>query len=297
MLVPGEPVRVGAPLEQQARRVDVPEEAREPERLEAVVAEGVGAGGFLVEQLPQAFGAPERGGLEDLQLELLREQLRHPVVVPAIQSFEQLCHLVLRAGRGWLAQEPRKPAVLEQAAPGLALRAVVDRVLLEVDAGDRRAADVAGLAELVVDAVAFASFAPRSRSSRPRWSSASHRVREASGPVRGQSLGRGERRQAAPCAGSRSPRRGRSRRRSRWSRRSECSRRGSRGEDLAQALRAEAERLRAEVRELRLGRLGREQPDAGALLRAGLGEHELRLRPRTRAGTRASSAPSSPARR
>src|SRR5580765_4605386 len=47
------------------------------------------------------------------------------------------------------------------------------------------------------------------------------------------------------------------------------------GADRAERLRAEAERLRPEMRELRLGRLGREQPDTRALLRAGLGEDEL----------------------
>ena len=41
-----------------------------------------------------------------------------------------------------------------------------------------------------------------------------------------------------------------------------------RGEDLPEPLLAEAERLRAEMLELGLGRLGRQQPDAGALLRA-----------------------------
>ena len=41
------------------------------------------------------------------------------------------------------------------------------------------------------------------------------------------------------------------------------------------ALDAEPERLRAEVRELGLRRLGRHEPDAGALLRPGLGQHEL----------------------
>ena len=51
VFVPCERVRIGAVVEQQARRLDVPEEAGEPEWLEAVVAEGVGAGGVLFEQL------------------------------------------------------------------------------------------------------------------------------------------------------------------------------------------------------------------------------------------------------
>src|SRR5204863_8707276 len=46
------------------------------------------------------------------------------------------------------------------------------------------------------------------------------------------------------------------------------------GEDLLEPLGAEPERLRAEVRELRLRRVGREQPHACALLRAGLRQDE-----------------------
>ena len=41
-------------------------------------------------------------------------------------------------------------------------------------------------------------------------------------------------------------------------------------ENLRQARSAQPERLRPEVRQLRLRRLGCEQPDSGALLRAGL---------------------------
>src|SRR5579871_3252557 len=50
-------------------------------------------------------------------------------------------------------QEPRHSPVLEDAAAGLARGAVVDRVLVEIDAGDRRAAPFARAAELVVDTV------------------------------------------------------------------------------------------------------------------------------------------------
>ena len=50
-------------------------------------------------------------------------------------------------------EQPREPAVLEHPPAGLALRAVEDRVLLEVDAGDRRAAVRARLAEAVVHLV------------------------------------------------------------------------------------------------------------------------------------------------
>ena len=47
------------------------------------------------------------------------------------------------------------------------------------------------------------------------------------------------------------------------------------GEDLAQPLGAEPERLGPDVGELRLGLLGCLEPDAGPLLRPGLREHEL----------------------
>src|SRR6185503_8920187 len=52
-----------------------------------------------------------------------------------------------------LTKQPRKPPVLEDAPTGLAVGAVEDRVLLEVDLGDGHAADVARLAETPVDAV------------------------------------------------------------------------------------------------------------------------------------------------
>src|SRR5262249_37108803 len=52
-----------------------------------------------------------------------------------------------------LLQEPGEPTVLQRSARGLALRAVEDRVLLEVDLRDRGAAALARLAQLVVDAV------------------------------------------------------------------------------------------------------------------------------------------------
>ena len=60
-------------------------------------------------------------------------------------------------------------------------------------------------------------------------------------------------------------------------------------DDLAEPLGVEAERLGAEMLELGLRRLGRQQPDAGALLPRVLGEDELRAALETRARTRASS--------
>src|SRR4029453_8063206 len=52
-----------------------------------------------------------------------------------------------------LLEQLREAAGLEQPAAGLAVGAVEDRVLLEIHLGDRRSADVAGLAELAVDTV------------------------------------------------------------------------------------------------------------------------------------------------
>src|SRR4051794_7019433 len=57
-----------------------------------------------------------------------------------------------RRGR-LLPQQAREAAVLEDPAARLAGGAVEDRVLVVVDARERRAADVAGLAEPVVDPV------------------------------------------------------------------------------------------------------------------------------------------------
>src|SRR5262245_32023230 len=54
---------------------------------------------------------------------------------------------------GASSQQSREAPILEYAALGLALRAVVDRVLVEVDARKRRAAAPARLAEPVVDAI------------------------------------------------------------------------------------------------------------------------------------------------
>src|SRR5581483_1473371 len=54
---------------------------------------------------------------------------------------------LLDQGDDTSAQQAREPPILEDAAGGLAAGAVEDGVLLEVDLPDRRAADMAGLAE------------------------------------------------------------------------------------------------------------------------------------------------------
>ena len=156
------------------------------------------------------------------------------------------------------------------------LRAVVDRVLLEVDLRERRAADVARLAEPAVDAVGR-----RRRRRPPRAARGRARARRSSPPRaarpprrRGRSRARTAR--ASPRGGSRSPRRGRCRR-SRAGRGAAGAAGATRARRISpSALGVEPERLGPEVRELGLGRLGREQPDAGALLPRVLGEDELR---------------------
>src|SRR5262249_55269061 len=66
----------------------------------------------------------------------------------------QSLHVLSSAPTGGASSpQSREAPVLEHAALGLALGAVVDRVLLEVDSRERRAAAPARLAELVVDAV------------------------------------------------------------------------------------------------------------------------------------------------
>ena len=78
-------------LEQQPRGIDVSEEAREPERVEAVVTEGVGKCGVLVQQLAHAIGPSERRRFEDRELPALREPLRF-VSVAAIDALKYVRH-------------------------------------------------------------------------------------------------------------------------------------------------------------------------------------------------------------
>ena len=59
----------------------------------------------------------------------------------------------IRCSSSCLLEQPRQPPVLEHAPAGLTVRAVVDRVLLEVHLGNRMPAGVTGLVEVLVDAV------------------------------------------------------------------------------------------------------------------------------------------------
>lgn len=91
VLVAGERVRVGAVLEQDAGRLDMAEEAREPEWLEAVVPVGVGEGGVLGEELAQPVRLPEGCCFEDVQLRRLAEELFDPFFISAVEGFEEFC--------------------------------------------------------------------------------------------------------------------------------------------------------------------------------------------------------------
>ena len=91
-------------------------------------------------------------------------------------------------------------------------RAVVDRVLLEVDAGERRAAARAWLAELVVHAIGLRVVRAREPQLEAARELVADRRREPLGLRRRRPASRARTARAAPPRGSRSPTRGRSRR-------------------------------------------------------------------------------------
>src|SRR5207302_4516818 len=95
VLVPLQRVDVRAALEQQSRGVHVAEETGQPERMEAVVSELVGAGGIVVEQLAQPLRVPERRRLVNGQCRAGGKQLVDPILPAPVEGIEQLCHLVL----------------------------------------------------------------------------------------------------------------------------------------------------------------------------------------------------------
>jgi hypothetical protein len=90
-LVARQRIDVRAALDQQASSVDIPEEAREPERMKAVVAERVRARRILVQHLAQPVGASECCRLEDARLALGREALRVGTV-SAVERLEDVRH-------------------------------------------------------------------------------------------------------------------------------------------------------------------------------------------------------------
>ena len=147
------------------------------------------------------------------------------------------------------------PPVLQHAAAGLAVGAVVDRVLLVVDARDRRAADVARLVELVVHAVGARVVRAALAQLEPALELGVDRVGEPLRPAPGRGpcdSANGDSRawcrisfaQARPIPAI-----------TRWSRSSEWSRRDSCAQIAASASAPSPSASGPEVRELRLGRL------------------------------------------
>ena len=136
-----------------------------------------------------------------------------------------------------LFEEAREAPVLQGAAAGLALRAVVDRVLLEVDAGERRPAAGAWLAEAVVHAIHLAVLPAVEAQLEPPCELVPDRRREPLGlllvDLRRELVGR----EPSPPRGSRSPRRARSRR--------SAAGRGAASAAAASPTRGSARRLRS----------------------------------------------------
>ena len=214
-----------------------------------------------------------------------------------------------------LAQQPRETPVLEDASAGLAARAVVDRVLLVVDARDRRPArrGTARPRRSWIRYVLRVARARAARSSRPRASSSSiaSASRSTSSGESWVESANGDRRavwrisfdQARPMPAI-----------ARWSRSSGCSRRESAARISPSRSAPSPSASGPRCASSSSACSGREQPDAGALLRACLGEDELAAaleaeaeRGRLRAflarrggsadGRRTSGAPSARARR
>src|SRR5215204_3594195 len=172
---------------------------------------------------------------------------------------------------GRLSQETRKPTVLERPATSLALRTVVDRVLLEVDLRDRRPADVARLAELLVYAV-------RARVARASLSQLEaalqlvvHRLRKSPDLLRADVSRQRIRRQLCGMEDLVRPRAADARDHALVAEQRVQPARLAR-QDLAELCGADLVRFRPEVAQLQLDRVGSEQPDSCALLLAGLGE-------------------------
>ena len=87
VLVSREGIHVRAAFEQETRRVDMPEEAGEAERVKAVVAECVRTRRVLVEQLAEPVRAADRRRLEDVEARVGGEQLVHRRPVAPVQRF------------------------------------------------------------------------------------------------------------------------------------------------------------------------------------------------------------------
>ena len=172
------------------------------------------------------------------------------------------------------SQKPRHTAILEDAAVGLAGRAVEDRVLLEIDLGKRRSAVRARLAEPVVDAVGVLVVGTREA----QLEAAGELVSDCRGEpldLLGVELGRervgGEPRDIQDLVGPGAADAGD--RALITQQRVEAARVAR--EDRREGLGVELVGLGAEVGELRLEGVRAQQPDAGALLLSRLREDEL----------------------
>ena len=66
--------------------LDVAEEAREPERLEAVLRPGVCERRILVEQLANPVGSADRGRLEHVEVRIGRQQLLDPSLIALVHG-------------------------------------------------------------------------------------------------------------------------------------------------------------------------------------------------------------------
>ena len=93
MLVARGGVDLGAALDEQPGGLDVAEEAREPQRLEAVLRPGVRERRILVEQLSNPVGPADGGRFEDVELGIRSKQLLHSSLVPPVDGLEELGHL------------------------------------------------------------------------------------------------------------------------------------------------------------------------------------------------------------
>ena len=90
MLVAGQRVDVSAAFEQQPGGLEMPEEAREPERVKSILAEGIREGGIVVEKLADPLGLPACGGLEYVELRVRGQQLVGSCLVACVQGLKQL---------------------------------------------------------------------------------------------------------------------------------------------------------------------------------------------------------------
>src|SRR5438093_2359748 len=174
-----------------------------------------------------------------------------------------------------LSQQSGEAPVLEDATAGLARRAVEDRVLLEIDLCERRAADVTRLGEPSVDAVGLLVGSAAFAQVEAACQFGVHRSGEALDLVVGQIGGERVRRELRRVEDLVRP--GAADTGDQALIAEQCVQPPRlAAEDLAELRRVEAKRLRAEVAKLLLDLLRSQQPDPRPFLLRVLGQHELR---------------------